>query len=68
MYICACMVMYTHISIHIAMHSIILQYGCTPLFVASQNGYDKIVDVLIIAKADVNIANKVSNIYVYMCM
>ena len=35
---------------------------------ASQNGYDKIVDVLIIAKADVNIANKVSNIYVYMCM
>ena len=35
---------------------------------ASHNGYDKIVAVLIIAKADVNIANKVSNIYVHMCM
>ena len=41
-------------------HIHILQYGCTPLFEASQNGYDKIVDLLIAAKADVNIANKVS--------
>ena len=55
------MVIYYHIYTFI-----ILQYGCTPLFEASQNGYDKIVDVLIAAKADVNIANKVS--YITTCM
>ena len=42
------------------LHVHILQYGCTPLFEVSQNDYDKIVDLLIAAKADVNIANKVS--------
>ena len=52
---CTCIVIYFHIHTFI-----ILQYGCTPLFEASQNGHDKIVDVLIAAKADVNIANKVS--------
>ena len=52
------MVIYFHIHI--------LQYGCTPLFEASQNGHDKIVDLLIAAKADVNIANKVS--YLHACI
>ena len=52
---CTCMVIYFHIHTFI-----ILQYGCTPLFEASQNGHDKIVDVLKAAKADVNIVNKVS--------
>ena len=37
-----------------------LQWGKTPLYVASQHGYDKCVELLIIAGANVNTVNKVS--------
>jgi len=38
---------------------VLLQDGCTPLYRAAKNGYDKIVDVLARARADVNAADKV---------
>jgi ankyrin repeat protein len=38
---------------------VLLQDGCTPLYRAAKNGYDKIVDVLARASADVNAADKV---------
>ena len=39
---------------------LILQRGETPLYMASWIGHDKVVEVLIAAGADVNLANKVS--------
>jgi ankyrin repeat protein len=36
-----------------------LQFGDTPLFIAAGSGYDKVVEVLVQASADVNAANKV---------
>ena len=39
---------------------LILQSTDTPLYEASYRGHDKIVEVLIAAGADVNLANKVS--------
>ena len=39
---------------------LILQWGRTPLYNASQEGHDKVVEVLIAAGADVNLADKVS--------
>ena len=41
---------------------LILQSGETPLYVASCFGYVKVVEVLIAAGADVNLANKVSKL------
>ena len=41
---------------------ITLQDGYTPLYMASMNGYDKIVKILTTAEADVNIADKVSSL------
>ena len=40
---------------------LILQGGETPLYEASQSGNDKVVEVLIAAGADVNLADEVSN-------
>ena len=40
---------------------LILQWGTTPLYMASERGHDKVVEVLIAAGADVNVANEVSN-------
>ena len=40
---------------------LILQSGGTPLYMASVRGHDKVVEVLIAAGADVNLANEVSN-------
>ena len=39
---------------------LILQWGKTPLYGASCLGHDKIVEVLIAAGADMNVADKVS--------
>ena len=39
---------------------LILQWGETPLYGASYLGHDKVVEVLIAAGADVNVAIKVS--------
>ena len=39
---------------------LILQSGETPLLIASCRGHDKVVEVLIAAGADVNLANEVS--------
>ena len=39
---------------------LILQLGATPLLIALYLGYDKVVEVLIAAGADVNLADKVS--------
>ena len=36
------------------------QDGVTPVFAAARFGYPKCIEVLIAAKADLNIANKVS--------
>ena len=38
---------------------VVLQDGWTPLYRAAKNGYDKVVDVLMAAGADVNVADKV---------
>ena len=40
---------------------LILQLEKTPLYRASCEGYDKVVEVLIAAGAAVNVANKVSD-------
>ena len=42
------------------MYMLILQWGETPLYEASQRCHDKVVEVLIAAGADVNLANEVS--------
>ena len=39
---------------------LILQFGTTPLFIASCLGHDKVVELLIAAGSDVNLADKVS--------
>ena len=39
---------------------LILQVGRTPLYEASWRAHDKVVEVLIAAGADVNLADKVS--------
>ena len=39
---------------------LILQLGTTPIFIASCMGHDKVVEVLIAAGAEVNLADKVS--------
>ena len=39
---------------------LILQLGETPLLIASRAGHDKIVEILIAAGADVNLADEVS--------
>ena len=36
------------------------QYGWTPVYAAAYNGHPKCIEVLIAAKADLNIANNVS--------
>ena len=41
-------------------YMLILQQGETPLYEASQSGHDKVVEVLIAAGADVNLAEEVS--------
>ena len=41
-------------------YMLILQLGRTPLYAASWRGHDKVVEVLIAAGADVNLADKVS--------
>jgi ankyrin repeat protein len=38
---------------------VLLQDGWTPLYRAAKNGFDKVVDVLVAAGADVNVADKV---------
>ena len=39
---------------------VIVQWGETPLYRASESGHYEVVEVLITAGADVNLANKVS--------
>ena len=39
---------------------LILQFGWTPLYHVSMRGYDRVVEVLIAAGADVNFADRVS--------
>ena len=39
---------------------VIVQAGRTPIYLASLCGYDKVVEVLLTAGADVNLPNKVS--------
>ena len=39
---------------------LILQYGCTPLHLASMRGYDIVVEILIAAGANVNFVDRVS--------
>ena len=39
---------------------LILQWGETPLYIASCRGNDKVVEVVIAAGADVNLADEVS--------
>ena len=41
-------------------YMLILQYGETPLFMASSGGHDRVVEVLIAAGANVNFVNGVS--------
>ena len=42
--------------------NVINKYGVTPMFIASQNGYLEIVDLLLEAGADVNTAHKESGL------
>ena len=45
----------------IATCTLILQWRKTPLYVASENGHDKVVELLITAGANVNIVYEVSH-------
>ena len=56
----ACLIMSFVCVLLITTYMLILQYGWTPLYLASERGYDRVVEVLIAAGADVNFADIVS--------
>ena len=55
MYVAARIVKWCHLC-----YPVIVQWGETPIYVASLYGHDKVVEVLLTAGADVNLPNKVS--------
>ena len=53
-----------HVHLHTQHHThttMCIQNGFFPLYIASQNGHDRVVEMLLQAKATVDLQNKVEN-------
>ena len=59
------MYIYAHNTTHTTM---CIQNGVCPLYIASQNGHDRVVEMLLQAKATVDLQNKVENCHLSLVL
>ena len=63
-----CAYIYAHNTTHTCTHNIMCtQDGVCPLHIASQEGHDRVVEMLLQAGATVDLQNKVENYYLFIC-
>ena len=57
-----------HITQHHTHNTMCIQNGVCPLYIASQNGHDRVVEMVLQAKATVDLQNKVENCHLSLVL